>query len=1066
MQSMKLIADFHIHSHYSRATSKQLTPEYLELFGRKKGVNLIGTGDFTHPGWIEELKQKLEPAEQGLFKLRDEYRLPGNSHDGIVRFMLSSEISNIYKKNGKTRKVHNVICAPDFDTVHKISTKLENIGGNLKSDGRPILGLDSRDLLEIALEANEDIFFIPAHIWTPWFSALGAKSGFNSIHECYDDLTQYIHAVETGLSTDPAMNWMISELDQFTLLSNSDAHSPDKLGRNANWFNTELAYGAIIEAMKNSGNDNFIGTIDMFPQEGKYHYAGHRKCKVCLNPVEVIEAAGICPVCGKKLTEGVMNRVAELSDRKELSERKKRKPFFSIIPLREMIAGIEGVGPNSKKVGKKYDEVLEKLGAEMDILLEQSVAHISEKGFPLLAEAIDRMRTRRVYIQEGYDGEYGKITVFKPGEAREMQSGDSLFSDEAQKPDLPDEQPLLNFDLNALQSLHQSVNLTRQTIVEEPDGPTYSKKYDEGPLAGLNSYQEQAVVHSYGPAMVLAGPGTGKTKTLTTHVYFLIANNQVNQQNIAAITFTNKAAGEIKERLADLLMTSKNDLQVSISTFHGLGYQICAAHAEHMHRKGNFMLIDPAESITIIQQLTSGNQRDARRSAQQISFYKQNIIKVLNKDDRFLMKQYEQYLITNNLLDLDDLLYQPVKLLKENFEIRRQWKNRFKHILVDEYQDTNPIQYQLLNQLISGPNSNLYVVGDPNQAIYGFRGASVKYMQRFVADFPDAKLYRLKQSYRCSQRILASSADVLTTETSILEGLNEGVKVKISNYPGGAAEAEGIARKIENITGGMGFFSIDSQVTENQESEEQALSDIAILVRTRRQSEALRKALDDHHIPYQEAGEEPFWRKKPWSVIIESLSFIKQPLPHLQKRLPEKVLRIRHELPEKASAAELIELLVNRLKPDFKFEALEYQKLQSMAEGLSLERFLTKLKTGWGIDAIDSKMEAVQLLTMHAAKGLEFETVFIPGLEEGIMPFNMFGEDVDMEEEERLLYVAMTRAKNNLWLSYANERFIMNQQQKLKASPLLKRIDKALTEELKEKSSGKQKSDGKQLKLF
>jgi len=334
---MKLIADFHIHSHYSRATSKQLTPEYLELFGRKKGINVIGTGDFTHPGWLDELQQKLQPAEQGLFKLKEEFRLKEVAPKGVVRFMLTSEISNIYKKHDKTRKVHNVICAPDFQTVHKINHKLESIGGNLKSDGRPILGLDSRDLLEIALEANEHIFFIPAHIWTPWFSALGAKSGFDSIHECYDDLTKYIHAVETGLSTDPAMNWMISELDQFTLLSNSDAHSPDKLGRNANWFDTELNYDDIIEAMRNGGNKGFKGTIDMFPQEGKYHYAGHRKCKVCLNPVEVIEAGGICPVCGKKVTEGVMNRVAKYQTGKKSVNVKIEKHFIQLFHYGESL---------------------------------------------------------------------------------------------------------------------------------------------------------------------------------------------------------------------------------------------------------------------------------------------------------------------------------------------------------------------------------------------------------------------------------------------------------------------------------------------------------------------------------------------------------------------------------------------------------------------------------------------------------------------------------------------------------------------------------------------------------
>ena len=418
------------------------------------------------------------------------------------------------------------------------------------------------------------------------------------------------------------------------------------------------------------------------------------------------------------------------------------------------------------------------------------------------------------------------------------------------------------------------------------------------------------------------------------------------------------------------------------------------------------------------------------------------------------------------MFDLDDLLYRPVKLLKENREISKQWQQRFSHILVDEYQDTNPVQYELLNHLIDGENSNLYVVGDPNQAIYGFRGASVKYMRRFVADFPQATIYRLQQSYRCSQRILASSANVLSSETSVLKGINEGVKVKISVFASGAAEAEGIARKIEVLTGGMGFFSKDSQVAESNDDAEIGLSDIAILMRTRRQADALKKALQDHHIPFQEAGEEPFWKKAPWSMVVKLLSFTHYQLPHLQKDLKPQALSILHEMPETDSAVEMLKFITNKLSADYEFDQRQYQMICSMAEGLDCATFLTRLKTGWGTDAINNKLEAVQLLTMHAAKGLEFDTVFIPCLEDGIMPFHMFREQVDTEEEERLLYVAMTRAKQNLWLSHANQRFILNQHQKLKASPFLKRINKALTEQLKEKASLKQKADGNQLKLF
>ena len=282
---MKFIADFHIHSHYSRATSKELVPEYLEYWAKLKGITIVGTGDFTHPGWVKELKEKLIPAEPGLFKLKQEYKSEDLEtpflSDKEVRFLLTAEISNIYKKNDRVRKVHNVIFAPDFDTIEKIQQKLIAINANITSDGRPILGLDSRDLLEMVLDANENCFFVPAHIWTPWFSVLGSKSGFDSIAECFADLAGHIYAVETGLSTDPPMNWMCSFLDNYTLTANSDAHSPERLGRNSNRFDTELSYDALIGAMKTGDPHHFSGSIDLFPQEGKYHYDGHRKCDVC-----------------------------------------------------------------------------------------------------------------------------------------------------------------------------------------------------------------------------------------------------------------------------------------------------------------------------------------------------------------------------------------------------------------------------------------------------------------------------------------------------------------------------------------------------------------------------------------------------------------------------------------------------------------------------------------------------------------------------------------------------------------------------------------------------------------
>jgi uncharacterized protein (TIGR00375 family) len=349
------IADFHIHSKYSRATSKDCVPEMLELWARRKGLDLIGTGDFTHPAWREELREKLVPAEEGLYTLKDSFRREDDvgGSNRKPRFMISGEISSIYKKNGKVRKVHNVILLPNLESAEALSHRLEAIG-NLHSDGRPILGLDSRDLLEITLDVCPDAIFIPAHIWTPHFSLFGAYSGFDEIEECFGDLTGHIHALETGLSSDPPMNWRVSALDRFTLVSNSDAHSPGNLAREANLFDIGLSYPDISRALQNRDTKEFSGTIEFFPEEGKYHYDGHRNCGVCLKPSDTLAASGVCPVCGGRITVGVLHRVESLADREEGYVSPSAKRFESLIPLREVIAASTGFTAASKKVGERY----------------------------------------------------------------------------------------------------------------------------------------------------------------------------------------------------------------------------------------------------------------------------------------------------------------------------------------------------------------------------------------------------------------------------------------------------------------------------------------------------------------------------------------------------------------------------------------------------------------------------------------------------------------------------------------------------------------------------------------
>lgn len=413
---MFYIADLHTHSHYAYATSKNLTLETMYQWAQIKGIGLLGTGDFTHPAWFREIKEKLEPDGNGLFRLKNPPptpALPGLKVKDIdVRFCLSTEICTIYNYNGKGRKNHNLVYAPDLDTVAHINKKLSTLA-NLASDGRPTITISSRDLFEIILESNDQSYLVPAHAWTPWFSTLGSKGGYDSVEECFRDLTPHIFAIETGLSSDPAMNWRISKLDQYTLLSSSDAHSPQKLGREANLFNTGLSYESLFHAIKSG--EGFNGTYEFFPEEGKYSYDGHRKCNVCLEPKESIRHNNLCPVCKKPLTIGVLHRIEKLADRPEPIKPAKAAGFHNLIPLPEILSEVLQSGTESKKVMTAYIDAISQFGNEFTLLKEAPIEAIHH-FHPQLAEAIHRMRRGSVIRIPGYDGVYGTIKLFHPGE--------------------------------------------------------------------------------------------------------------------------------------------------------------------------------------------------------------------------------------------------------------------------------------------------------------------------------------------------------------------------------------------------------------------------------------------------------------------------------------------------------------------------------------------------------------------------------------------------------------------------------------------------------------------------
>ncbi|MGZ3525707.1 MAG: endonuclease Q family protein [Thermodesulfobacteriota bacterium] len=413
---VRFIADFHIHSKFSRATSKEMEVETLARWAKKKGIALLGTGDFTHPTYFAELRSKLEPLGNGLFKLR-------KGEQG-VQYILTTEVCNIYSQGGKVRRIHNLIFAPSFEVAEAIRSKLGNLG-KLSSDGRPIFSFTAKELAKIILDISADCLIIPAHAWTPWFSIFGANSGFDCIEECFGELSPHIHAIETGLSSDPEMNWRLSALDPITLISNSDAHSPNRLGREANAFDAALDYHEIAETIRKKDRKKFLFTIEFFPEEGKYHYDGHRQCGVICSPSQTKENAFLCPVCQKKLTIGVMHRVEELSDRRDGFIPKNAIPSIHLIPLEEIIAEALGVRVGTKGVEAEYERLIERGGSEFRILLDATPDELASFAPPNVLDGIVRMRQGKVSIIPGHDGVYGKINLF-PERKPEEEPKDQL----------------------------------------------------------------------------------------------------------------------------------------------------------------------------------------------------------------------------------------------------------------------------------------------------------------------------------------------------------------------------------------------------------------------------------------------------------------------------------------------------------------------------------------------------------------------------------------------------------------------------------------------------------------
>src|SRR6476620_5187006 len=702
---MRFHADLHVHSKYSRATSRDLDLEHLAAWACRKGIGVVATGDFTHPAWSAELKQKLVPAEPGLYRLRDDIEqaisqtLPAACR-APVRFMLEVEISTIYKKAERTRKIHHLIYAPDFETVDRMSTRLTRIG-NIASDGRPILGLDSRDLLEIALESGPHAYLVPAHIWTPWFAALGSQSGFDSIAECYGDLADRIFAVETGLSSDPPMNWRVSFLDRYRLTSNSDAHSPGKLGREATTFDCQLDYFAIKQALETG--HGYVGTVEFFPDEGKYHLDGHRKCEVRLTPKETLAHGGRCPVCGEPLTVGVEHRVEVLADR---SEAQALPPptagmVSSFVPLPEMLSELTASTAASRTVARGYDQAIAKLGPELAILQSMPVEDIARAGSALLAEAITRLRAGQVLREAGYDGEYGVIRLFEAKELARLTTGELLF-DAPTSRRRPAEGPKPTMAGNASADNGESVGPARPRLRLVSSQATTGG----GLLAQLDADQRSAAEAVDGPMLIIAGPGSGKTRTLTYRIGHLVDERGVAPEACLAITFTRRAAAEMRNRLAALLPDRAD--QVAIHTFHSLGLSFLREHANTAGLRPGFRVAGESERAALIAATLNLSGREAQRLLRTISREKRTHGGVSGGADE-ATTAYARALAERNWIDFDDLVTLTARALAHHTDLAAHYRDRWQWVSVDEFQDLDAQQYRLL-RLLAPAGSNLCAI--------------------------------------------------------------------------------------------------------------------------------------------------------------------------------------------------------------------------------------------------------------------------------------------------------------------------------------------------------------------
>ncbi len=1095
---MRYIADLHIHSHFSIATSGECDPLHLFEAAARKGINLVGTGDFTHPGWREELTQSLEPdGGSGLFRLKPELecqarnRLPGPVRDAVVRFVLSSEISSIYKKGGRARKVHNVILMPSLEAASALSNRLERIG-NIRSDGRPILGLDCRELLAMSLEANPDCCFIPAHIWTPHFSVFGSKSGFERMEDCYGDLTEAIYAVETGLSSDPPMNWRLSALDRFALVSNSDAHSPDKLAREANLLDSELSWEGLTGALRSRDPMRFLGTLEFFPEEGKYHYDGHRACGVRLHPEEAAALGGRCPVCRGKLTGGVYGRVVELADRPDGARPACARQFERLVPLREILAEMLDAGPSTKKTETLLERVIAGLGPELDVLRLVPLEDIARVAGPLAAEAVRRTRAEELSIDPGYDGEFGTVRIFGPGE-RESGAGQIFFLG-PEKVSVPAGKSCL--EQKTGYELKPDLADRRSFAATAEPGPP-------DPLAALDKSQREAVTfHGAGPLAVAAGPGTGKTRCLAARVLYLIHELKAPPGRIAAITFTNRAAAEMRSRIENMAAGLET---VATLPFTGTFHSWCLDRLTRILGHAPAVL-DENERLELIREcLEPGGRLKAAQIAGNISLAAARLESPDSyrgpESVRVVWTAYRALCNRLGVLDFDSLITETVNHLSRDVKELEKARLDSSWLLVDEFQDVNPAQYALVRLLAGLSGEGLFVIGDPNQSIYAFRGATPDVFDRLRTDYPEARIMTLDTNYRCCPVVSRASAALIEAGGSPWSAPESAggpeIQVRMIRCPSETAEAIAVVREVSRLAGGASMLEAHGQGRAGRAGDggtddcAYSFADMLVVARTAALLEEMERAFVLEGLPCRVRGSRAFLSDREVQGLLAVLRLTASPRDdfhfrivsrltgldpeseyyslvsrsaeeHNRSMLAELKSHISREVPLSRNgekAARLLVLLdrcrrdIDRIPPAALLESLTgeifpkreshpepLKQLLSVAQEFSSARdFLRRVSLQAEGDLERSTgraaAEAVTLSTMHAAKGLEFPVVFVCALEEGLVP--LAREGCDPAEERRLLYVSLTRAGQRLYLSSAARRMLRGQTVEAPWSPFL-----------------------------